>query len=332
MLDIFKDDAFSLVNLTQAIQDLPVVPQRLNELGLFRTEPVSVPFVSVEWDGAKIYLIQSSPRGTTTQVATLGKRKMRAWPIPYLALDAEVFADDVAGLRAFGREDQLESASTIVNAKLLVCKNSHEATKEYHRAGALAGVVLDADGTTEITDLFTILGVTEEVVDFDWSDPLETNKGKALDVQEHIDDNIGGQPYDHVHALCGATFWRDMVESAPLSEAYNEQTGFAYATEGRRDSFEFGGITWEPYRAKVGARNFIDANQARFFPVGAPDLFVEAYAPAPFMETVNTPGAPYYAKQRPKPYDTGIDIHTCSSPGMYCNRPAVLVKGTNSTP
>ena len=49
-------------------------------------------------------------------------------------------------------------------------------------------------------------------------------------------------------------------------------------------------------------------------------------APADFNETVNTPGQPVYAKQEPRKFDRGTDLHTQSNPLPMCLRPSVLVK------
>jgi hypothetical protein len=39
----------------------------------------------------------------------------------------------------------------VINDKLQGLKNDIEATKEFHRVGAISGVILDADGTTVFT-------------------------------------------------------------------------------------------------------------------------------------------------------------------------------------
>ena len=74
----------------------------------------------------------------------------------------------------------------------------------------------------------------------------------------------------------------------------------------------------------------IPANTCRFFPVGAPDLFQCYYAPADYMETVNTLGKPYYAKQRQLNFDKGTEIEAQTNPLHICTRPYCLIKGTKS--
>ena len=74
--------------------------------------------------------------------------------------------------------------------------------------------------------------------------------------------------------------------------------------------------------------DFVDANKAHFFPVGAPGLFEQPNAPAPFMETVNTIGLPRYAKiAADQKYDEYVDVFVQANPLPYCTKPKTLVKG-----
>ena len=76
------------------------------------------------------------------------------------------------------------------------------------------------------------------------------------------------------------------------------------------------------------ATRFIAAGEAHAFPLGTLDTFGTYFAPADFNETVNTLGQPLYAKQEPRKFDRGTDLHTQSNPLPMCHRPGVLVKLT----
>jgi hypothetical protein len=102
-----------------------------------------------------------------------------------------------------------------------------------------------------------------------------------------------------------------------------------------RSGFTFGGITFEEYRGQAtdpdgNVRRFIASGEGYCFPVGTSQTFVTYFAPADFNETVNTLGLPIYAKQEPRKFDRGTDLHTQSNPLPLCLRPAVLVKVTAS--
>ena len=62
--------------------------------------------------------------------------------------------------------------------------------------------------------------------------------------------------------------------------------------------------------------------------MGTVDTFGTYLAPADFNETVNTLGLSLYAKQAPRPFDRGTDLHTQSNPLPMCHRPGVLIKLT----
>ena len=66
------------------------------------------------------------------------------------------------------------------------------------------------------------------------------------------------------------------------------------------------------------------------FPLGTVDTFGTYLAPADFNETVNTLGQPLYAKQEPRKFERGTDLHTQSNPLPMCHRPGVLVKLTSA--
>ena len=73
-------------------------------------------------------------------------------------------------------------------------------------------------------------------------------------------------------------------------------------------------------------RRFIAQGEAHGFPLGTMDTFATYFAPADFNETANTLGQPLYAKQEPRKFERGTDLHTQSNPLPMCHRPAVLVK------
>ena len=51
-------------------------------------------------------------------------------------------------------------------------------------------------------------------------------------------------------------------------------------------------------------------------------------APADFVETANTRGQKFYAKQEPTKWNKGIEFHTQSNVLYLPTRPAALIKGT----
>jgi hypothetical protein len=133
------------------------------------------------------------------------------------------------------------------------------------------------------------------------------------------------------HALVSPEFFDALTGHAKVKEAYERQEDGAALRNDMRSGFTFAGITFEEYRGQAtdadgNVRKFIASGEAHCFPVGTVDTFATYFAPADFNETVNTLGKPMYAKQEPRKFDRGTDLHTQSNPLPMCHRPAVLVK------
>ena len=84
-LDIFKNDAFSLSNLTTAITNVPFQPQRIAQLGLFTESGIATTSMSLESVGSSISLVPSASRGAPGRPMTNDKRRTypsapASWP------------------------------------------------------------------------------------------------------------------------------------------------------------------------------------------------------------------------------------------------------------
>lgn len=334
ILDVFNGSAYGMVELTTAINRLPYVPGRLGQLGIFRVQGVSTTSVAIERKSGNIGLIPTKTRGgggTTKKHAE--KRDIRPFLIPHCPLDDTLLADDIQGVRAFGTSDVMEAVNTKVTDKLDGLKRDHNITQEYHRIGAIQGNVLDADGSTSIYNLFTEFGISETVIDFNLDSSATDVKKVATGVRRQIESVLGAVPFTGIVCECGDAFWDALVNHDAVKTAFERwQFGEMLRTDQRVGSgvFIFCDIAWHNYRGQVGDIPFIPTDNARFFPTGVPDLFLEHYAPADFIETVNTIGLPYYAKQERMKFDKGIEFHSQSNPAMLCTRPEVLIKGVRT--
>ena len=325
--DVFQSNIFTTKSLTDAINRLPFKPSRIGQMGLFESRGVSTTSVVIEERDGQLQLLPTKQRGAPSSLGTAPKRRARPFLIPHVPHDEAVLASDVQDVRAFGSEDQLKPVSQLVNDRLLAMRQNHEVTHEHLRIGAIRGVILDADGTTVLFDLFEEFGKTEVEVDFELDVDATKVKAKCHEVTRKIEEALGAAPYDHIHAFVGANFWDDLVNHPTVEKAYERWSDGAFLRTDQRSGFEFSRIIFEEYRGKVGDVDFIDADQARFFPVGVPQLFRHYNAPADFMETVNTIGQPVYAKSERMEFDRGSKLHSQSNPLPLCTRPEVLVKG-----
>ena len=162
---------------------------------------------------------------------------------------------------------------------------------------------------------------------FPFSDPTTNIRAICIAIARDIKKTLGMAQYESIHAFCGSNFFDKLVDHDDVRQTFLNWTAAATLRGDLRRGFEYGGITWENYEGSVGGTLFQNSNEAIIFPMGVPGLFQTYYAPANFVETVNTIGLPLYAKQEPLPFNTGIKIHTQSNPLAMCCRPLVLIKG-----
>jgi len=328
MLDIFNDDAFSLVPLTDAINKIKFVPGRLGAMGLFNATPVTTTTIGIEEKEGQLSLVSPSARGGPGNTMDKNKRTMRSLSIPHFQLDDAVMAEEVANIRAWGTETQVETVMGKVSDRMGVLSQSLDATEEYARIGAIKGTITYADAST--LNLFTTFGVTAQTeVDFDLDNASPASgalRKKCATVVRTIQDELGGMPIQGVHALCSSEFFDDLIAHPEVRDTY---LGWVEAQELRKGyaygAFPFGGIMWEEYRGSVGATRYIAADKAHIFPVGVPGLFRSYYAPADYIETVNTVGQSRYAYMYPMPNRKGMNLEVQTNPLHICTRPRVLV-------
>lgn len=322
---IFEDDAFGVAALTAAINEQEFVPGRLASLGLFEEEGVTTLTVQIEKDGDKLALVPAGERGTSGLVVNGSKRVLLPFNTIHLPERFTIKADEIQGIRAFGTQTELQAVQDVVNKRLDKARRQLDATHEFHRMGALNGKVLDADGTTVLLDIYDRFGVQRQSLPMGLNDP-ETNVQvqcvEALDMQE---DALGNVTTTSSRAFCGKTFWKKLIAHQSVVKTYEGSQQAASLRGDGREAFEFGGISWERYRGKVGGIAFIPDDEARLVPEGVSEMFLSAYAPADYMETVNTQGLPYYSKLEPLPFGKGIAGEAQSNPLHICTRPRAVI-------
>lgn len=325
---IFQDDAFSVAALTAAINEQEYVPGRLAALGLFREEGVQTVTVQIEKDGDTLALVPAGERGTSGLVVGGSKRKLIPFNTIHLPQRFSIKADEIQGIRAFGTTTELQAVQAVVNKRLGKVRGQLDATHEYHRMGAVNGQVLDADGSTVLVDIYKTFGVSRQTMSMGLNDQNSNVQAQCVDALDMQEDALGNVTTTGARAFCGKTFWKKLIAHASVVETYKGSEQAASLRGDGRASFEFGGISWERYRGKVGGKAYVADDEARLVPEGVSDLFLSIYAPADYIETVNTEGLPYYSKIEEMPFGKGIDGEAQSNPLHICTRPRAVIRLT----
>lgn len=337
-LDVFKGNAFSVISLTDAVNKIPHVPGRAGQVINWNEQGVSNTGIMLEEKKGILTLIDPTPRGGPGTSTQKEKRTARTLTIPHYEVDDAVYAEEVQGVRAFGSETQVET----IMAKIMSRLDGHvsqnlDPTLEYQRLGALKGIILNGDGST-LYNLFTEFGVTAQTtVYMNLAAAASASTGairtKCTGIVRSIANSLGGVAFTGVYGFAGDNFWDALIASKETRETFQAQEAAQLRAGAAFASFLYGGIMWENYRGATGDVDadktmtpFVDPDEAHCFPVGVPGLFRTVYAPADYIETVNTNGLPRYARQYPMPNGKGVSLESQMNALSYCVRPRALIK------
>ncbi len=343
VLDVFAGDAFSVVEMTDQINKLPFAPGRLGIVIPWNERGVSTTSIMIEEQAGLLKMVNPTGRGGPGETKEKQRRTGRILAIPHYQRDDGVWADEVQNVREFGQEQSVRTVQGVVNGRMAEHTTDMDVTLEYQRLGAIKGIIVNAD-TTTMYNLFTEFGVTAQTeVDFDLDNASPASgalRKKCAGVVRTIMNALGGTPVIGIHAICGDAFFDDLIahpevvlsyRNTPMAEVLRQ--GYVYPNNLLiYGAFEFGGIVWENYRGAIGETEssagtaFVATDKCHIFPMGG-DLFRTVYAPADYVETVNTIGRPRYAKQFPMPNDKGITLEMQMNALSYCRRPRALVPG-----
>lgn len=325
-IDIFNDDAFSVSQLTAAINQQDYQPGRIGALGLFTEEGVTTTTVTIEYNKGKISLVPVGERGKPVKPSERDARKLRSFTVPHLKTGDSLLADTIQNLRTFGSESELESMQNVVNQRFAKFGRDLETTNEFHRIGAIKGLILDADGTSIIYDLYDEFGITQEEVSLVLATAGTNVRAKVMEAKRKSEAALGASMVTGYRAFCGSSFFDDFVGHARVEKAWERYNDGEMLRNDVRGGFKFADVIWEEYRGKIGTQAFIGDNEAYLVPEGVADLFITRNAPADYNETVNTLGLPLYAKQAPLPMDRGIEMEAQKNPLNLCTQPVAIIK------
>lgn len=329
MRDFLNDDDFGLMQMTSAINTVPVAPARIGSMGLFQAQGADAKVVGIEELEGELKLIPTQPRGTMPEYKRHQKAKLRAIMIPHLPKNDTVWADSLIGIRQFDTDNSTEAIATTINNRLAGLKADHEVTWEYHRAGALQGLVKDADGSSTVYDLFAEFGVSRITLNWDTLD-ITGLKALCMSLRRNMETELNFAPYTGIHVFVGADFFDSLVHSEETRDAFKLFQDSAFAREFNSNVFRYSQITFEEYTGKVGTDPVFPDTEGQAFPL-APRLYEQWNAPGTFMECVGTLGLPYYAKQEVMKFDVGVELHTQSNPLFLVKKPRVLIKLTKNS-
>lgn len=326
------EDLFNLATLTTAINTLPKPPTVLGDSKLFKLESTKHLYAVVENINGKLVLVENTSRHDEPSSKENHKRTRRVFEIPHLPKKSVLLPDELA-VASFGESDVSQEQSKVINDKLQWLKNDIEATKEYHRIGAINGVIYDADGTSVIHDLCKEFGVKQVSMALGLDDPNADVRGNIIKTKRQAQKKLGGAMVKGWKCYCSAELFDKLTAHPNVQKAYLNYAEASDKVGGdKREGFEFAGVTFIEYDVEVMGTNgklirYIKEGVGRLVPV-VDGLFKEIYAPANYNETVGTLGKEMYAKVEPRKMDKGWDLEAQSNPLIICTQPDALIEVT----
>lgn len=332
MLNVFKGSLFRSTTLTAAINATEVPPQRLAQLELFEEQGVPTTSVIIERKNSRLDIAPVLPRGADPTPIQSSEREGVSLIIPHVPVRGRLSADELQDVREFGSEDLLAGVEAARDEKLQIMDDTLSITEEYHRLGAIQGLVLDKDGGV-LFDLYDEFEVTEpDVIEFDLSRTgWDASKSGLLRKQfSGIKDQMrranGNRPVRGVWAPCGADLYDEVANHPEVRETYLATMEAKDLRGDPTESFSYGGVLWEKYPGYGEVE--IAADECRFVPMGIPGLFISRYGPANWFSAVNRKGLPRYAMATPDPTgEKWIDLEGQMNGLHICTQPELLIPG-----
>lgn len=338
-MDIFNSDAFSLINMTAAVEKMPTVPSFLGSLGIFTEEGQESNIVSIEQKGNTLKLIPTSPRGTAPEMGGTDKRSLRMFNIPRIAKGDQLFAAEIQGIRAFGSESELETVVTKIASKQAKLLTEVALTLEYHRLGAIQGILLDSDGSV-LYNYFTEFGITAPTeIDFDLDavSPVEGVLLAKMAAAKRAAIRALGAAYvpgmTQFLWLCGDTFYDQLTNHNDVRVTFKNWEGASSLRDAKVFApFRFGEMDWMNYQGTDDNTTVaIGATKAKLIVRGVPGLYRRVNGPGETFETVNTTGKPLYSMLvKDNDRNMWVQPEVYAYPLHICTRPEVLLSGRNT--
>lgn len=326
------DKPFELVDYTEELLLIPNTWGLVNELGIFRSEPVAQHSITVESTAGTLALITDQVRGARNLVNKDDTRVLRGFAIPHFPLDDQITPQDVQGKRAYGTPDAAETVDAVVARKLARIRMNHSVTLEAARCYALTTGAIYAPNGTVAGNFYTDFGVTKKEIDFVLGTTTTDLTAKAEEGIAHIQDNIlTGEVVNEVVALASPEFFTKLINHATVKEAYKYYTSTQEPLRQRLGSglyrtFVHGGITYIEYRGSYNGSRLIPAGDAYLLPRGTVDMFISYFSPANRLDMVNTLGEEAYMFTFNDPKGQYIEVQSESNFLNLVRRPAAVVR------
>lgn len=335
--NVFSSDSLQSGSLQEAVRELPIVWGDVGKMGAFTPIGLDTTTPLIDFEVGSTTLVQATDRGAEGRRNIRATEGTRAVVVPRFRLEDRLRASDIQNKRVLGASGELQSVDYAVDRILSNMVGKVDQTREYIRAQALAGKVIEPGGET-IYDAFTDQGIAQTQISFALGNAGTKVSAVANAAKNAIDLALTGTQATGYIALCSASFFNSLITHASVERAYEFWANQAVANDPLRGDvrrgFTLGDITYYSYVASAGVidaagnvvqKAFIEDGTASIFPY-APEIFMEYYAPCDHLAQANTLGEPRYAWSDIDQGKGWADLYVETDMLAYCTKPRALIK------
>lgn len=344
-LDFLNNERYAVRNLSAALVETPNEYSALTDMGLFPEVGIATTYVEIEIKKGSLSIIPTSRRGGPAPHLNRDRSKLRLLPTLFMQLNDTIRPSDLQNIRAFGTNDQFESFDGLLADRLDRIQRYYRMSHEYFRWGALAGDVLDADGSTVLYNNYAEMGESQASFDFKFGTISENGPLTARKThRRYLERERRGEPMGGTVWFCTSEFMDNVTQHPAHVKMYEQQQ----ATPGRlaehplfedHEMFMTGNTLfiehngYATYTKEDGTseeRQFIPEGEAIGVPLGTAETFRSYFAPGEMMDAVNAPGLSMYVSLKELDHGAGIEVHTQSAPYFAVQKPRLVVRGHSS--
>ena len=327
LANIFNSDLFSFTSLTSAVNMIPEKPHQLGQWFNWNGQGVNTTSIIVEELEGRLAVIPSAARGTVGKGQANPKRKARSFVIPHYPHYDVIKAIEVQGVRAFGSSSEFETVEAKLAEKYVSMRDNHDVTEEFAKAGAISGILRDADGSV-IYDWHQEFKVSRNTHNIDFTDVSINLRDELIAAKRKGEKAIGGTLlYSGWKLVCTPTIFSAITSHPSIVAAYERWQDGAFLRADNRKGFMIADdIEVVSYHNNtVGSVEFITEGESYLVP-NSQNLFQSRFAPADTMEAANTIGLPLYMMSEPMDFGRGVDLATEQNAIYYAVLPKAIVQ------
>lgn len=336
IVDIFRDNAFSMTSMTEALEKVYKPSSELLTSGLFTPLRINTPHFFLDVRERHFNILPMISRGEPIPQRTFKKGAKVAMDTFKIGEGAKLTASELAYLLTFGTTDKMISAAqTEIAMRQQALLDDIDATREHMYLAALDGKLLDKDGTV-IEDFFDLFKLTRPA---EIALPLSTAQNG--DLRQQIESTIvrpmrraaAGARFTQIQAWCGDDAWDRLMKNPEVRETFKIQMqGAELRGPTIGTTLEFAGVTWRNYVEDDTGVLKIDEDEIKFIPAGQGNtVFRDVIAPGESFDDLGSYGKDIYARVMiDEKRNEFIETEAMTYRTTLCTRPEMLRFGKAS--